>query len=37
MEVYENHKDRRYKELNERRRKFIDKNKQIKNVKIKLV
>ena len=36
MNVYENHKDRRYKELDERKRKFIGKNKYIKNVKIKL-
>lgn len=33
MNVYEKHKDRRYRELHERKRKFIGKNKHIKNVK----
>jgi len=35
MDIYENHKDRRYRKLHERIRKFIGKNKRIKEVKIK--
>jgi len=35
MDKYENHKDRRYRELHERMRKFIGKNKHIKELNIK--
>ena len=35
MDVFENHKDRRYRELHERMRKLIGKNKRIKDVEMK--
>ncbi len=35
MDEYENHKDIRYRELHERMRKLIEKNKHIKEIKIK--
>ena len=35
MDLYENHKDRRYRELHERMHKLLGKNKLIKEMKIK--